>query len=214
MKFIERLTLTVLAVFGVFALHQVVAKYLGIHHWDGMKSADWAAWVQAVGSIAALVVAIYVMSQQNKNAVHMVVNADRRALQRRAAAVSVVVDRSNLVLVACANSLEAALKQADFTVHALFDFKTSRPAIAKALDRLEAIPIHELGSAEMAGAIDDLVKCLAYFAMVMDIWSEPNCASPITVKAAADLIEGTRGLASTARDSFHAGVAKLDAAEF
>lgn len=49
-----------------------------------------AAWVQAVGSIAALGVAIFVMSHQNKNAVRLIYYADELQVKRRARVAGII----------------------------------------------------------------------------------------------------------------------------
>lgn len=64
MKFVERAVIALMSLAMLFALHQIVASVMSAHGWEGMKPADWASWVQAVGSIGAIVGTWYATKAQ------------------------------------------------------------------------------------------------------------------------------------------------------
>lgn len=54
MKFIERSVLASLFILFVLATHQIVSLLFARHGWKGMDASGWAAWIQALGAIAAI----------------------------------------------------------------------------------------------------------------------------------------------------------------
>lgn len=50
---------------------------LALHGWPAWPNADWAAWVQAVGSIAAILVAVWVANDQHAKAEKRIEKAER-----------------------------------------------------------------------------------------------------------------------------------------
>jgi uncharacterized membrane protein len=56
-------------------------------------SNDLPAWIQAVGSIAALVGAIFIMSRQNEHAAKLVADADRIATLRKVNSIRAILTR-------------------------------------------------------------------------------------------------------------------------
>jgi hypothetical protein len=66
MRVVERATICILILFAAVGLHQVTAIFMQTHGWKGLSPSDWAAWVQAVGSIAAIAGAFQIAQSQHK----------------------------------------------------------------------------------------------------------------------------------------------------
>ena len=66
MKFMERALIALLCIAMLFALHLIVGAVFTTHRWKGLSPSDWAAWVQAIGSIAAIFGAYSLANRQQK----------------------------------------------------------------------------------------------------------------------------------------------------
>lgn len=64
MKIVQIATICWLIVLGLVGLHQSVAVFMGAHGWKGLSPSDWASWVQAVGSIAAIIGSFRIAQRQ------------------------------------------------------------------------------------------------------------------------------------------------------
>lgn len=65
----------------LIALHQIVGVIFISHGWKGMTASDWAAWVQAFGSTAAIAVAFAVANRQQRAATRDKKDADVRRIK-------------------------------------------------------------------------------------------------------------------------------------
>jgi len=65
MKTAERVVIFVVVAIVLFALHQLTTSLFNAHGWKGMEASDWASWVQAVGSIAAIYGAFQISNKQH-----------------------------------------------------------------------------------------------------------------------------------------------------
>lgn len=154
------LTIALLMFFGI-----VDIGILG-NHYDLTKS-DWSGWVQAIGSIAALGVAIYIMSRQNQHAARLLIDADKRALLRRADATAAVVDRAtNQLQQFCELITESLAVGNENNIRSMI--LTSKFALQDAQGATRAIPAQELGSYKMVSGLSKVVQALATF----DKWAE------------------------------------------
>ncbi|MCE3606910.1 hypothetical protein LXA47_25375 [Massilia sp. P8910] len=131
----------------------------------GLSVSEWASWVQSVGSIIALLVAIYVMSRQNAHARRLIVQGDQLAVSRRAAAVHAVVAHADTRLT---TAMRLTTEPAPSTQSEIVTLTRSLGHSAEMLRAMQrtvgAIPVHELGSYDMADAIrrmDDTLGVLA-----------------------------------------------------
>lgn len=134
-----------------------------------LGKSDWAAWVQAIGSIAALLVAIFVMKRQNKHATELLIDADKRALLRRANAVGAVLDRAYTQLPQICNQiiLGLAAQNEDFVKASL----TTAVHMVKELQiAIRSIPAHELGSYEMVSGLYKTMEALSGFDKAASTW--------------------------------------------
>jgi hypothetical protein len=112
-----------------------------------------SGWAQAIGSIAALGVAIYVMSRQNSHAAQLIVAADKLAARRRAAAVRAIVRRA----VAVAEHIRTIVDIPVGTSVAPGEYsgklEAAKISLQGVLTTVKAVPAHELGSFDMAEGI-------------------------------------------------------------
>jgi hypothetical protein len=67
MKFWERFGIAIMSLWGLFALHQGVNALMKAHNWVGLDASAWASWVQAVGSIAAILGAYHLAQNQHRH---------------------------------------------------------------------------------------------------------------------------------------------------
>lgn len=61
---LERIGIGIMSLWGIFAIHQGISALFAEHGWKGIGASDWAAWVQAVGSIAAIAGAFRIAQRQ------------------------------------------------------------------------------------------------------------------------------------------------------
>lgn len=79
-KVIGALLVTIIVCYGIFALIQLISI-------SAIWSETGAAWIQAIGSMAALAVAIFVMIRQNAQARRVALEIDERAIERKVASI-------------------------------------------------------------------------------------------------------------------------------
>lgn len=65
MKYIERIVISIAVIVILFCVHQYTDYLFKTHKWEALDSSDWAAWIQAIGSIAAIFGAVLVMQWQH-----------------------------------------------------------------------------------------------------------------------------------------------------
>lgn len=152
---------TRIARYPVLGLAALIAAVMTGVAFDFGKS-DWSAWVQAVGSVAALGVAIFVMSRQNANAIHVILGAEKRALQRKALAVSAILSRANTQMESCASHFESTALTADQQ-----KFKLATKMVSQVMSELRSalvqIPMHELGSHDLVAGLHQTINSLDLF---------------------------------------------------
>lgn len=64
MKFLTWGVVSLMGMAMLVSLHQIISAGMAAHGWDGLKAADWAAWVQAIGSIAAIGGAVWISKRE------------------------------------------------------------------------------------------------------------------------------------------------------
>lgn len=157
MKLVERFVYVIAALVLLFVIHQLVGILMRSHGWEGLKPADWASWVQAVGSIFALGVAIFVMSRQNAHAANMIAHQDRLTTRRKAVSVHLLVDKAMAHAVEIVDQIHTySIPQESAALHKYMQWKA--PVVADVILLLKAIPIHDLGSYDMAGGLLNVIK--------------------------------------------------------
>lgn len=169
---------------------------------------DAAAWVQAVGSIAALGVAIYIMSRQNLHSAKLVSDADRRATLRRANAVYALMENSHHRIMCISKwamvkpDTQAAVEKADN------NFTAAKDMLVEIKTTLKAVPLHDLGSYEMAAAVNAMLEVTVVFHRIADgLQSNPSASGqPDTL----EVVDTWANNAKKAMNQFEKGRSMLE----
>ena len=142
MKTLERATIAIIACLGLIGLHQAIAAFMNAHAWKGLAPSDWAAWVQAIGSIAAIVGAFLIA--RNQHTVDRLREIERRHLEE--------IRRFEIIqaLLAKANKTVEAIAQLNLESQ----FGVVLPEPLEYLDdcrvSIEALPIIDMPHADLA----------------------------------------------------------------
>jgi len=158
------------AFFGVcFAadFHLLVTALVQEHNWIRMDASAWAAWVQAIGSIAAIIAAIWLMRHQTDAAAKLVAKTELLAQLRTVRTLGVAIEQICMELENAVGYLDRIgfqnaedpeqhlnLGRAQF-----FTWNRVKRAADETKNRLIEMPIYTLDSTEMAVAI---VKLIGY----------------------------------------------------
>lgn len=204
MKFVERAVILALGIAMLVALHQIVGVVFVAHGWRGLSPSDWAAWVQAVGSIAALGVAIFVMSRQNAHSTRLVVQANDLAILRRAQTVSIMVESSHWQMDASLSDIANAVRKGDVTdMH--ISLMATKVVMTEVRARLITIPIHDLGSTMLAEGVIRLTEISGVAVRLVDGWEGPS-----NTKKTGELLAALQTKASDAITVCRNGVKTLE----
>lgn len=140
----------------LFVATMVIIKWLiDFVTWTTLDS----GWAQAIGSVAALGIAIYIMREQARFSLQ----AENRALIRQANTVSAIVEKLHTELQYYAK----ALKNEETAAKNLHDLKDTKAffEVSKAVD---AIPLYSLGSIYMVRGIFEMQKAANEFAILLE----------------------------------------------
>ena len=112
---------------------------------SNLSSSEWAAWVQAIGSIAAIASAVWIMNQQHKQEIQRrrTVEAHRLDLLERLAAELLERVRMNSGLLEDSDGAGA--------------FHAYTTTLHTRLNAIEAMPIHEIYSAEVISRLHQVL---------------------------------------------------------
>lgn len=122
-----------------------------------LSKTDWSGWVQAIGSIAALLGAFILGKQQSATALGAIHEADRLSAQRRANALAAIAT--------------AAAEQADRILNVFheqgfhyiqFRLADFDPPLDDVKAALHAVPMHEVGSYPAVTAMINLKTSTQY----------------------------------------------------
>lgn len=185
-----------LLIFAVFAASVVLALL-------SPGSSDLAAWVQAVGSIAALFIAIFVMARQNRNAARLMIrqnrhatrlifDADRIATLRRAQSVHAVLLRSrNQINAACIRAMTSAPTDPDSLSTLTMQLTNSIEVVEEIQKRLAAIPVYDLGAFKISDGVMQATEVLDPMRTVLlQVQGEPRYAGiPMVNTALTDFLK-------------------------
>lgn len=139
------LTIGMVICIGAFVAVELVAK-------SPLWSEKGAAWVQAIGSVAAIIAAIYVLKKQGEQARELAVEVDDLALSRKLAALEALVERGFEMAKTVEVHTEPISNFWDycFTVVRLDQLRYMRSA-------LSAIPLHTLESYKLVVNVHELI---------------------------------------------------------
>ena len=150
--------------FGIaLAAGAFISAFIG--NYFGLDKSTWSGWVQAIGSIAALGVAIFVMARQNRYAI----DADKRALLQRANAVSAILDRANAQIPQVCAAIGEAVTSGNQGI-LISTLMATKIRLAETQTAIRAIPGHELGSYEMVVALHMTLDMASTFEMTVGVW--------------------------------------------
>jgi hypothetical protein len=163
-----------------------------------------SGWAQATGSIAALGVAIYVMSRQNAHAARLVIDADRRTALRLVSSVGALIDRANTLILSGACEMESS---ASCSYAVLFNTaERIKASLAETKTALAAIPPHELGCHELVVGLIQMIECIrAFESTLQEVCSSITFPPEVIPGRARDVRTSTK----IAMDNFEAGKAAL-----
>lgn len=119
-----------------------------------------SGWTQAVGSFAALGVAIYVMTRQNRHAAKLLIQADILAARRRAAGAHAIVTRACLQMRRVDAEIRNAIRTFSDTENLRYELRVMDGIISPMRATICGIPTYELGSFDMAEAVHQLGEAL------------------------------------------------------
>ncbi|WP_101480947.1 hypothetical protein [Janthinobacterium sp. 61] len=177
---------------------------LSITGYYGYRTTPWsvvdvtvtAYWVQAIGTIIAILVSFHLMRKQSAAAVKLVADTDIRTMQRRAQAVSAVIDRAYQKLCMCIdNARKAAEKQDDISIRAVCT--TSRVVLNHSRVTLEQIPAHELGSYTLVQGLHLVIDAISMFERMAESWQR----QPQGTLTPQDILKEVPDLAKMAKEA-------------
>lgn len=141
----------------------------------GLGKADWASWVQAIGALIAIGIAIYVSRQQAESAAQLVLNTEQRALVRQAEVIEVIVSTANNSIIKFAEGIEVP-----FNVAAIQTGLRFAKSLPEMLDAMNQIPLHSIGNWEMAQSLIQMRRAARQMCECIDI-AAGNIVLPGTV---------------------------------
>jgi hypothetical protein len=182
-------------------------------------SPNLSAWVQAVGSIAALFIAIYVMARQNRNAARLmlrqnrhatklVADADRLATLRRARSVHAVLRRS-LNQIDAINAVASSPPPTDAGSLAILNMGLENSvSIADELEqRMAAIPVYDLGAFNMSDGVMQIMEMIVIIrSVVSELQRNPAATGSNHIKA---VITRLREIQAEGMEKFESGMQEL-----
>jgi hypothetical protein len=130
----------------------------------GSDTKDLAAWIQAVGSVAALAIAIFVMNRQNKNSIRLMVrqnrhaaklvaDADRMTTLRKVDSVNAILGRYHRQLRIVGDSLAKPATSQEEIQARTRAISAGYSFVKNMHSRLQEIPAYDIGSFDLAQAI-------------------------------------------------------------
>lgn len=165
------LVAALLIVFGIIDIALLGNQY-------ELTKSDWPGWVQAIGSIAALGVAIFVMSRQNRYAL----DADKRALLRRANAVSAILDRANAQIPQLCRAIAEGIMNGN-QGRLISAMTAAKIKLAETQSTVRAIPGHELGSYELVVGLHMTLEVASTFETTLGVWLQAPPLPPANMIA-------------------------------
>lgn len=136
---------------GIFSLFVVV--YIG--NLCGLDKNSWPAWVQALGSIAAIFVAIFVMDRQSKSNIDLAKKLRFEEIGKRLEVIEALIEGAYDVVRVMETHTEEINNWYDYG-YSVLDPEKARSAV----NSLKAIPLHAMGSYNLVISISDMIDAL------------------------------------------------------
>jgi hypothetical protein len=130
--------------------------------WEEMGAAEWASWVQAIGSIGAIIGAYYFGERQAQAAVRSAFEIDALSEVKR--------QKSYFEIVAAACDYANRISKhfsSDWVNKIGITLEYDEQIAASLIDAISAVPIHDLGTDERVRAWIDTKIALVYFQNAM-----------------------------------------------
>ncbi|WP_298407686.1 hypothetical protein [Janthinobacterium sp.] len=180
-----------------------------IGNFAGLDRNSWPGWVQAIGSVAALLVAIFVMRRQNAHTTKLALEADKRVLLRKVAAISAVVDRTHeqmshsfTKIIEVASSIDVRLLKLTWSIE--------KAVLHSMKLQLDEIPLHEIGSYELVTGIHKTIEVLSDFDLLVSQWIDDPRTIP-NVSGVLSSMPHLQAKADSAKAIYQHGLALLNA---
>ncbi|AOI98136.1 hypothetical protein [Burkholderia sp. LA-2-3-30-S1-D2] len=116
--------------------------------WGSLKAADWAAWVQAVGAIAAIAGAYFLGERSASHQLKIATQTRDRELAERRSSLKAVLDEVYVRF----KRIEPSLNDSGAFNYSAFTL-VSEDQLSRTLDLLDQVPIFELDSGELTQAV-------------------------------------------------------------
>jgi hypothetical protein len=161
----------ILSVVGAIAACFFLAYFgAAFHEHPPVTSQDFAAWVQAIGSIGAIAAAIYILDRQNRNAEKLQRRAEDISVLRKYSGIAAIVDHANDLI------QDARVRLCDPHMRADFFGISYSPAAFHDVERaLVAIPLHDLWSYQMVVGVREMCDLVrAVKTIVSDVSKDPE----------------------------------------
>ena len=139
------LVLFLIIAFGSFALIEFISR-------SPLWSDVGAAWIQAIGSIAAIIAAVMIMKHQSEDARDLAIATDARSLGRRLAALEALAERGYQMSRSVAIHAKGVSSFFDYL------FTLVRPEHIEAITHaLKEIPLYTLESEKLVIGIHEMI---------------------------------------------------------
>ena len=140
----------------------VIHWTIGFVTWSTLDS----GWAQAIGSIGALGVAIYVMSRQNAHSLRVMALSERLGTMRRADAVLGIVEPTHARIAEISNTISTR------STRDPLDLQKRRvrmllTKVQRLEDTIRAIPVHDLGAYDIAKAGNQIAQFISQYTEAM-----------------------------------------------
>lgn len=119
-----------------------------------------SGWAQVLGAIAALGVAIFVMSRQNAHSARLTAQTERRALIRRAEMVYQIMVRCDLQICAGVKSVREHVEEGN-QEKIRFIAEIIKEALIEARFSLTQIPVYDMGNTNLVVGIHQMMGALS-----------------------------------------------------
>jgi hypothetical protein len=171
--------------------------------------ATWSAldsgWAQAIGSSAALGVAIFIMSRQNQHSARLVLDSDKRAALRLASSVGALMNEASDRINHAADWLEQSAKASSDQAVAIIA-NMAKVTLAECKTSLMAIPAHELGNHDLVIGLIRIIECIKSLESVLtEIHQQKNFPREVIISRVTEV----KNLAVIALENFQRGHAQL-----
>ncbi|MBU9581341.1 hypothetical protein [Burkholderia multivorans] len=170
-------------------------------------SSEWASWVQAVGSIGAIIGAFAVASRQAREERRQAKELRKLDREQTRAAVLAVAEHANREV----SGIEAAFVAMSPMIFQMMRNSAPLFSLTSAIRALDAIPLHETGSADAVWALVSLKSSLEQLSSIVDNYV---AAGPTANKHLfSTQMSGAKAMAQFAYDRLTAAMNQLSDAE-